>query len=215
MHATRKTDKNLALFDFDGTLCKRDSFTGFIFFALSKRHIVKQAIKTLPWIQAYYLNIYPPHAMRVKLFKAMFTGINASEILSLAEEYAQQLMQQLDPKLYQQLLKHKQNQDDIVLVSASIDLYLQSVCKLLEIDLICTETEIVAGKVTGYYTSADCSSEQKRLRILEKYDLNQYQSIYAYGNSVEDLEMLSLADYKFMVGEDRVFPQLAHEKKLA
>lgn len=215
MHATRKTDKNLALFDFDGTLCKRDSFTGFIFFALSKRHIVKQAIKTLPWIQAYYLNIYPPHAMRVKLFKAMFTGINASEILSLAEEYAQQLMQQLDPKLYQQLLKHKQNQDDIVLVSASIDLYLQSVCKLLEIDLICTETEIVAGKVTGHYTSADCSSEQKRLRILEKYDLNQYQSIYAYGNSVEDLEMLSLADYKFMVGEDRVFPQLAHEKKLA
>ena len=215
MHATRKTDKNLALFDFDGTLCKRDSFTGFIFFALSKRHIVKQAIKTLPWIQAYYLNIYPPHAMRVKLFKAMFTGINASEILSLAEEYAQQLMQQLDPKLYQQLLKHKQNQDDIVLVSASIDLYLQSVCKLLEIDLICTETEIVAGKVTGHYTSADCSSEQKRLRILEKYDLNLYQSIYAYGNSVEDLEMLSLADYKFMVGEDRVFPQLAHEKKLA
>lgn len=215
MHATRKTDKNLALFDFDGTLCKKDSFTGFIFFALSKRHIVKQAIKTLPWIQAYYLNIYPPHAMRVKLFKAMFTGINASEILSLAEEYAQQLMQQLDPKLYQQLLKHKQNQDDIVLVSASIDLYLQSVCKLLEIDLICTETEIVAGKVTGHYTSADCSSEQKRLRILEKYDLNQYQSIYAYGNSVEDLEMLSLADYKFMVGEDRVFPQLAHEKKLA
>ena len=215
MHATRKTDKNLALFDFDGTLCKKDSFTGFIFFALSKRHIVKQVIKTLPWIQAYYLNIYPPHAMRVKLFKAMFTDTNASEILSLAEEYAQQLMQQLDPKLYQQLLKHKQNQDDIVLVSASIDLYLQSVCKLLEIDLICTETEIVAGKVTGHYTSADCSSEQKRLRILEKYDLNQYQSIYAYGNSVEDLEMLSLADYKFMVGEDRVFPQLAHEKKLA
>lgn len=215
MHATRKTNKSLALFDFDGTLCKKDSFTGFIFFALSKRHIVKQVIKTLPWIQAYYLNIYPPDAMRVKLFKAMFTDINASEILSLAEEYAQQLMQQLDPKLYQQFLKHKYNQDHIVLVSASIDLYLQSVCKILEIDLICTETEIVAGKVTGHYTSPDCSSEQKRLRILEKYDLNQYQSIYAYGNSVEDLEMLSLADYKFMVGEDQIFPPLAHEKKLA
>ena len=100
-------------------------------------------------------------------------------------------------------------------MSASIDLYLHSVCKLLEIDLICTETEIVAGKVTGNYTSADCSSEQKRLRILEKYDLNQYQSIYAYGNSVEDLAMLSLADYKFMVGEDQIFPQFAHEKKLA
>ncbi|RSP49938.1 HAD-IB family hydrolase, partial [Acinetobacter baumannii] len=49
---TNKTIKNLALFDFDGTLCSKDSFTGFIFYALSKRHIVKQGLKILPWIQA-------------------------------------------------------------------------------------------------------------------------------------------------------------------
>lgn len=37
-HACKKPKniKNLALFDFDGTLCSKDSFTGFIFYALSK-----------------------------------------------------------------------------------------------------------------------------------------------------------------------------------
>ncbi|WP_353887636.1 haloacid dehalogenase-like hydrolase, partial [uncultured Acinetobacter sp.] len=69
MHATRETDQtvNLALFDFDGTLCTRDSFTHFIFYALSKRHIVRQGIKILPWIQAYYLKLYPAPSMRIKL----------------------------------------------------------------------------------------------------------------------------------------------------
>lgn len=215
MHAKSKTYKRLALFDFDGTLCKKDSFTGFIFYALKKRHIVKQGIKILPWIQAYYLNIYPAHSMRNKLFKAMFKDAKASEIQDIAEEYAYQLMGQLDVKIYRQLLEHQELGDDIVIVSASIDIYLELICHLLNIDLICTETEISDGKFTGNYSTPDCSCEQKKLRVLEKYNLDQYHKIYAYGNSDEDLDMLSLADFKFMVGETKDLPQIKMNKKSA
>ncbi|RZG86748.1 HAD-IB family hydrolase [Acinetobacter sp. WCHAc060033] len=215
MHATSKTYKNLALFDFDGTLCKKDSFTGFIFYALSKRHIVKQGIKILPWIQAYYLNIYPAHAMRIKLFKSMFKDANAAEILDLTEDYCSRLIEQLDQSLYQRLIDHQNQGDDVVLVSASVDIYLEMMCQILKIDLICTETEIINGIFTGNYSTPDCSCEQKRIRILEKYDLNQYENIYAYGNSIEDNEMLSLADFKYMVGEDQNLPRLNSARKLA
>ncbi len=215
MHATSKTYKNLALFDFDGTLCKKDSFTGFIFYALSKRHIVREGIKILPWIQAYYLKIYPANSMRIRLFNAMFKNANSNEILDLAADYSHRLMAQLDPELFQQLLKHQNNGDDVVLVSASVDIYLDMICQILKIDLICTETEILDGKFTGSYSTPDCSSDQKRLRILSKYDLNQYSKIYAYGNSEEDLAMLSLADFKYMVGENQLLPYLEDEKKLA
>ncbi|WP_010112860.1 HAD-IB family hydrolase [Acinetobacter sp. P8-3-8] len=215
MHATSKTYKNLALFDFDGTLCKKDSFTGFIFYALSKRHIVKQGFKILPWIQAYYLNIYPADSMRPRLFKAMFKDAKANEILTIAEEYAHSLTEQLDSKLYQQLLDHQHNGDDIVLVSASVDLYLKTICQILNIDLICTGTEIVNNQFTGHYSTPDCSCEQKRIRILEKYNLTQYNKIYAYGNSEEDLDMLSLADFKYMVGKDQDLPYLEEEKRFA
>ena len=58
MHATSKTYKNLALFDFDGTLCKKDSFTGFIFYALSKRHIVKQGFKILPVLMFFTFPLF-------------------------------------------------------------------------------------------------------------------------------------------------------------
>ena len=215
MHAPSKTHKNLALFDFDGTLCKKDSFTGFIFYALKKRHIVKQGIKILPWIQAYYLNIYPANSMRLKLFKAMFKDAKASEIQDIAEEYAYQLMAQLDVKIYQQLIDHQEQGDDVVLVSASIDIYLEVICHLLNIDLICTKTEIIDGKYSGNYSTIDCSSEQKSLRIKEQYNLNLYDNIYAYGNSIEDLDMLSLADFKYMVGETKKLPKLKKIQNIA
>jgi len=103
----------------------------------------------------------------------------------------------------------------VVLVSASIDVYLGPLCKLLNIELICTETQIKNGMVTGYYSTPDCSSEQKKLRVHQQYTLQHYHQIYAYGNSSEDLDMLSLATHPYMVGEDRVLPRLTPEKKLA
>ncbi|EPF80269.1 phosphoserine phosphatase [Acinetobacter gyllenbergii] len=204
MHAKSETHKtlNLALFDFDGTLYPRDSFTGFIFFALSKRHIVKRGLKILPWIQAYYLRLYPAHAMRPRLFQSMFKDISADVVEQLAQEYALKLIKRLDQDLLQQLQQHQQRGDHIVLVSASVDIYLAPICEFLNIELICTQTEIKDGLLTGRYRSEDCSREQKKLRILQQYNLADYQAIYAYGNSEEDLDMLSLADYPYMVGRD-------------
>lgn len=206
MHATGETDKNLALFDFDGTLCNTDSFTGFIFYSLKKRHILKQGIKVLPFIKAYCLNLYPAHYMRPKLFAAMFSNMAIAEFNDIADHYALRLLDQLNPDIYQQLLKHQRNGDDVVLVSASLNLYLRPFCEQLNIDLVCTEIEVEQQYMTGRLNTPDCSAEQKRLRVLEKYNPEDYQKIYAYGNSKEDLAMFKLADYCFMVGQDSELP---------
>lgn len=208
MHAQNQTPKTLALFDFDGTLYTDDSFTGFIFYALKKRHILRRGIRLLPWIQAYYLKLYPAHAMRPKLYGNMFKDSDAEEILQLAQDYAQQLVFKFNPKLLQQLRQHQQLGHEIALVSASLDLYLKPVCSYLNINLICSEVEIKAGKMTGLYQTPDCSNIQKKIRILEKYNLQDYAEIYAYGNSEEDLEMLSLAQYNYMVRRDKILPNL-------
>ncbi|MBF4521598.1 MULTISPECIES: HAD-IB family hydrolase [Acinetobacter] len=215
MHAKSQKYKNLALFDFDGTLCSKDSFTGFIFYALSKRHIIKQGLKTLPWIQAYYLKVYPAHAMRPKLFSAMFKDASTAEILALAQRYAADLMHDLNPQLLLQLKQHQFNGDDVVVVSASVDIYLQYICQQLNVGLICTETEIESQQFTGQYSTPDCSREQKQIRILEQYDLKNYAAIYAYGNSDEDEAMLSLATHPYMVGVDQTLPEIMAYKKLA
>jgi len=208
MHAQNQKPKTLVLFDFDGTLYLHDSFTGFIFYALRKRHIVKRGLQILPWIQAYYLKLYPAHHMRPKLYVSMFKDSDAEEILHLAQDYAQQLMLKLNPKLLEQLRQHQELGHEVVLVSASLDLYLKPVCSYLNIDLICSEVEIKAGKMTGFYQTPDCSNQQKKSRILEKYKLQDYAEIYAYGNSEEDEEMLSLAHQRYLEGHDKQLPKI-------
>lgn len=209
MYATRKTYQNLALFDFDGTLCSQDSFTGFIFYALKKRHIIRQGIKILPNIQAYYFRCYPADKMRAKLFYQMFQQQSATEIQAIAAEYAQTLIAQLDSQMLIRLKAHQIAGDRVALVSASLDLYLQPLCDYLNIDLICTQTEIKNGKFTGHYASLDCSRRQKSLRVQQQYQLQHYARIYAYGNSYEDKELLALSDYPFMVGRDLELPALS------
>lgn len=208
MYEPHQKLKALALFDFDGTLCNKDSFTGFIFYSLSKRHIVRQGIKILPWIQGYYLNLYPAHAMRPRLYAAMFSQTDQQKILKLAENYAEQLMNQLDPPLYQQLKRHQQLGHEVVLVSASVDLYLKPIAHKLGVHLICTETAFQNQKLTGLYQTMDCSGEQKKLRVLEQFNLQEYDQVYAYGNSDEDLAMFELATHHFMNGQDKCLPTL-------
>lgn len=208
MYQPQQKAKNLALFDFDGTLCRTDSFTQFIFHTLPKRRILRQGVKILPWICAYYLKCYPAHAMRPKLFQGMFQRMPVASLAEKTPAYVDILLTQLHPQLLAQLQQHQALGDEVVLVSASLDIYLTPICQALNVALLCSETEIQQQHYTGNYQSADCSGQQKRQRILAQYDLSQYRHIYAYGNSHEDLAMLSLAHYAYMCGVDQHLPPL-------
>ena len=208
MHATRQKHQNLALFDFDGTLCRQDSFSRFFFEVLTKREILLRGIKLLPWLVAYIVHAYPAAKMRPRVFCALLQHHNAANIQEQAHRYAQHLLSQLNPQLLQQLHAHQARGDRVVLVSASLNLYLAPFCQALNIELLCTEVEIQDHTLTGHYASPDCSGPEKQARVLANYCLSDYAKIYAYGNSAEDHELLSLAHYPFMCGQDHTLPNL-------
>ena len=57
--------------------------------------------------------------------------------------------------------------------------------------------EIKNGKLTGKFSTKNCFGIEKVNRIKEKYNLSEYNVIYAYGNSSGDKEMLSIANEKY------------------
>ena len=85
----------------------------------------------------------------------------------------------------------------MVVVSASLDVYLVEWCESAGVDLICTVLEEVDGTLTGRYQHGDCCGGEKVRRISQRYDLTRYSAVYAYGDTAEDREMLELADQKF------------------
>ncbi|GAB3043879.1 HAD-IB family hydrolase [Acinetobacter apis] len=206
--------KNIAFFDFDGTLYLKDSFTGFVFYVLGRRYVLKKGVFLLPWINKYYLGLYSPPDMRKLLFKAMFAQQKEAHVSQAGAQYAISLLADLDPKLLAQLRQHQALGHDVVLVSASLNIYLTPLAELLKMQLICTDVEVSKGLFTGHYATADCSGIEKKKRILQAYNLSDYDVIYAYGNSFEDQEMLALADCAYLVGRDTKLPILVTEPVL-
>ena len=90
--------------------------------------------------------------------------------------------------------------DDVVVVSASLDVYLGPWCDRQGVDYICTTLEERDGRLTGSYFQGDCSRRKVR-RILQRYELARYSIVYAYGDSVEDREMLELAHGVYIAGQ--------------
>lgn len=190
--------RNIALFDFDGTITLTDSYTPFIFKAIPKDRLKKGKIWLAPYILGYKLKIIRGSVLRSKIFKLGFSDLDASDLKRQGLEYSQNHLPKLiRPEAMQRIQWHLAQGDKIVVVSASMDVYLQPWCKLYGLDLLCSELEEKHGKVTGIYKNGDCSREVKKQRILDNYDLDKYASIYVYGDSIEDKEMLSLGTHQF------------------
>ena len=67
----------------------------------------------------------------------------------------------------------------------------------LSLKLIATRLEVKNGKITGGIEGRNCRGEQKVVCILEQWNLDEYNEIYAYGNSPDDKPMLALATKSF------------------
>jgi phosphatidylglycerophosphatase C len=189
---------NLALFDFDGTITHTDSFTKFVLYAADKRRIRRGKLLLLPEIIAYKTRLTGGKRIRHKIFNLAFKNTVENEIKMKALEFSENVIPSLiRPQAMERINWHKDRGDEIRVVSASLDLYLEPWCKKHNIALSCNEVEAVSGIVTGNFIGHDCSADEKRRRVENAYDLSHYTNIYAYGDTFEDRELLKLANHPF------------------
>ncbi len=101
------------------------------------------------------------------------------------------------------LQRHLQNGDIVYLVSASVNPYLGIWCRQQGIRLICSPLAICnqSQTYTGQYLNGDCSGDNKVKLIKQNINLLQFDQIYAYCDTTEDLEMLALADTPYYQGQ--------------
>ena len=184
---------NLALFDFDGTVTFEDTFTPFIYFASSKWRIVLGTALLGPMILGYKLGLIAAPRMRAAVARIAFQGRRETEVKALGARYSATLSAGARPEALERIRWHQANGDLVVVVSASLGAYLGGWCADRKIHLICTELESREGVLSGRYAGGDCTGSEKARRVREQYDMTLYPVIYAYGDTKEDDELLSLA----------------------
>lgn len=190
---------NIALFDFDGTITNADMYTKFLHFSGAKRRALLAKIVLPPFFMLYKAGVISAPKMRTIASFLAFSGRNIDEVMAAGENYAADVVPNfLREVALSKLNWHKNNGDKIVIVSASLDVYLKPWCAQNGFDLVCSELEVNRGKFSGRYVNGDCSCANKPKLIRSKFELGQYGQIYAYGDTKEDLAMLSLADKAYL-----------------
>jgi HAD superfamily hydrolase (TIGR01490 family) len=189
---------NLALFDFDGTITSGDTWTPFMRFAVRPGRLLLGGVLLGPVAAGHRLGLLSASRGRRMAARVGFWGENASGVRQLGVEYAQHVLPRMvRPAALERIAWHTAQGDEVVVVSAALDVYLGPWCERLGLACISTILEERRGQLTGGYLHGDCCGAEKARRILQRYELGGYSRVYAYGDSAEDREMLELAHRKF------------------
>lgn len=177
----------LALFDFDGTLVQQDSLWDFLFTSFPKRKVLGAILKNGTKILEAKFDPKKRSLAKESLLKSVFENMASHEIQLKGKEYGLNIPESKFTDNYAEFLRLKDTHT-IIVVSASLDIWLASFAKKEGVDLICTKWDYDNNR----FASKNCNYEEKKNRILSEVDLSQYDEIIAFGDSKGDHAMYSL-----------------------
>ena len=179
-------------FDFDGTLTTRDTLLEFIRYACGTKAFVLGFLRHAHLLVLMKLHLYPNWKAKQRIFSYFFKSIDLKAFDSLCQHFADDNRHLLRPEGIQTLQQAKAEGAEVLIVSASIDNWVQPFFP--DANVLGTKVEVVDGCLTGRFLTKNCYGQEKVNRILALYpDRNTYHLI-AYGDSRGDKELLSFAD---------------------
>ena len=188
--------RDLALFDFDGTITTRETFPDFIRRAIPPRRRALGTAVFAPLLIGYKLKLVPVHALRTALVRYAFSRVPLAEVEAAGASLAADLLPTLvRPAMQARIDWHRARGDTVVVVSGGFDVYLAPWCRAQGLDWICSSLEARDGVLTGRYAGAQCVADEKARRVRERYDLAGYRAVHAYGDTHEDHALLALAHH--------------------
>ena len=196
MQAQPPAARDLALFDFDGTITTRETFPDFMARAVPRRRLALGRVLFAPWVVGYRLGVVPVALLRTALVRYAFSGVPLAAVEAAGAALAADVLPGLvRPEVQTRIDWHKARGDTVAVVSGGFDVYLAPWCRAQGLDWICSSLAVRDGRLTGRYAGAQCVADEKARRVRARYDLAGYRAIHAYGDTHEDHALLALADH--------------------
>ncbi|WP_158559117.1 HAD family hydrolase [Deminuibacter soli] len=192
------SDNSIAFFDFDGTLTSKDTLIELLKFARGKTRFYAGLVVLSPMLAAFKARLISNQRAKEIMLSFYLKGMPAEEFESICKDFAATHLPSLFRKpALTELRRHLQNDTQVVIVSASPENWILPWCQQFNIKCIATKLKVRDGKITGKISGRNCQGNEKVKHILKKYNLSHYTKIYAYGDTPDDLPMLSLATESF------------------
>ena len=187
--------KEIAVFDFDGTITRKDTLLEFIRFSKGKWTFLKGFAIYSPLLIAYKLGLYPNWKVKQKIFAYFFKGMKYNDFCMYGDKFKSVVNSILDEEQIKRLRNHINKGDSVYVISASIEEWVSPWCHEFGVEnVLGTKIEVLNGIVTGKFITKNCYGKEKVNRLLEKEPERETYYLYAYGDSAGDKEMLEFAD---------------------
>ena len=192
--------KKIIFTDLDGTLTLKDTYTKFLLKNLTLSTLLKN-FGTLAWMGVRHtLKQINDDDVKKITFGMFFSHYDKEQDISdfLRDiPWNDAVLEAIEDRVSQGY--------DVIIVTASPDVYVKHVCKYLGYDgYIATKTlddgEFLTGKIDGEV----CNFEQKPKRIAEFLGTQTPEHTLAFGNSSGDYAMLRLCDESYFVKKSSI-----------
>lgn len=187
--------KKIAFFDFDGTITTKDTMLEIIKFHYGVKAFYGGLLRISPSLAKMKAGLISNHAAKEKMLTYFFGGMDEKVFNTICDLFTRQKLPSLiRPKADEMIRQLKNENAEIVIVSASAENWVRGWALQNNVKLISTQLETINGKITGKLKGPNCHGEEKVRRIKELYELSGYTSIRCYGDTSGDRPMLALGE---------------------
>jgi phosphatidylglycerophosphatase C len=204
VNAAASAPRRVAAFDFDGTLTRFDSLLPFLARVAGTIPLTRALALEAPTFVAAALGRVSRDVAKARLLRRTLAGRETAAVEGAGRAYAAHLVSgRMRAELADRIAWHRNQGHELVLVSASLDVYLDEVGRLLDFDaVLCTRLERGDdGRLTGELHGQNCRGSEKLQRVRAYLDGGEDAAVelWAYGDSHGDRELLALADHAVRV----------------
>ena len=203
LQKAKAVNKQIAFFDFDGTLTTKDTLLEFIKFSKGRFRFYFGFLLNSPWLIAYKLKLISNQSAKERILTWFFRKKPLAAFQQDGEDFAAAVIPGLlRPKGLREITLLIEKGVTVVIVSASPGIWIEPWTRSIGASLIATRLETKpkdqTPQLTGRIDGKNCHGPEKVRRIREQFPPEDFDTIYAYGDTSGDRPMLALATHAFM-----------------
>ena len=193
------TKETIVIFDFDGTITTKDTMLELAKWHFGTLKFYAGLLKILPQLLMYKARIISNTKAKESFLKHFYGGMDYEYFKNLCRQYsAQEIDKILKNEAVAKIKFYKNSGFKMVVITASVADWVRPWAEVNGFeDVLGSDAEVVAGKVTGKLKGKNCHGAEKVNRFVEKYGaIENYYSI-GFGDSSGDREILLKVDQPY------------------
>lgn len=209
---------NVAIFDLDKTLTKRDTFVPFLLGLMLRNPQSFFSTPKLLWnVLLYFTGVQSNSTLKEAFLVTILKNCTRTTVQVWVDKFVDQTIERNLSSDALKRLSHEKRKGRVVLASASIDLYVEPLARRLKVEhVVCSKLKHAKGEyLIGSLDGKNCYGEEKLSRVIAyltsfKHDL----FITAYSDHDSDLPLLKYANKGVAVNPNTALKNYCTEQKI-